>query len=110
MIAEREQARWPTKTYPRPMHLRTRLLLLLLALAPIAHATEVTLTRLADRVRVEIGGQLFTEYVHSDGTSSRPYCYPILLADGTSLTRDFPMKETPGEERDHPHHRALMFV
>jgi hypothetical protein len=61
-------------------------------------------------VRVEIGGQLFTEYVHSDGTSSRPYCYPILLADGTSLTRDFPMKETPGEERDHPHHRALMFV
>lgn len=90
------------------MHLRPRFLLLLLALAATA-AAEVKLTRLADRVRVEIGGRLFTEYVYGDG-SSRPYCYPILLADGTGLTRDFPMQETPGEDRDHPHHRALMFV
>jgi hypothetical protein len=88
--------------------MKSRFLLLLLAFTPLAR-TEVTLTRLADRVRVEIGGQLFTEYVHGDG-SSRPYCYPILLADGTGLTRDFPMKDTPGEDRDHPHHRALMFV
>lgn len=72
-------------------------------------AAPVKLTKLADRVRVEIGGQLFTEYVYGDG-SSRPYCYPILLADGTGLSRDFPMKETPGEDRDHPHHRALMFA
>jgi hypothetical protein len=84
-------------------------LLLGLLPGPIARAEPVTLTQLADRVRVEIGGQLFTEYVFGDG-SSRPYCYPILLADGTSLTRDFPMKDTPGEDRDHPHHRALMFV
>jgi len=88
--------------------MKSRFLLLLLALAPLAHA-NVTLTRLADRVRVEIGGRLFTEYVFGDG-ASRPYCYPILLADGMGLTRDFPMKETPGEDRDHPHHRALMFV
>ena len=85
------------------------LLLLLAALAPFTAAGDVKLIRLADRVRVEIGGRLFTEYVHGDG-SSRPYCYPILLADGTGLTRDFPMKETPGEDRDHPHHRALMFA
>jgi hypothetical protein len=75
-----------------------------------ARASEaVTLRRLPDRVRVEIDGKLFTEYIHGDG-ASRPYCYPILLADGTSLTRDFPMQDTPGEDRDHPHHRALMFV
>lgn len=83
-------------------------LLLLLALAPLAQA-DVRLTKLADRVRVEIGGQLFTEYVFGDG-ASRPYCYPVLLADGTGLTRDFPMKNTPGEDLDHPHHRALMFA
>ncbi len=70
--------------------------------------SAVNLTRLDDRVRVEIGGQLFTEYVFKG--ASRPYCYPILAVDGTSLVRDFPMKETPGEDTDHKHHRALMFA
>jgi hypothetical protein len=88
--------------------MKLRFLLLFLAVTTLARA-DVTLTQLADRVRVEIGGQLFTEYVHGDG-ASRPYCYPILLADGTGLTRDFPMKDTPGEDLDHKHHRALMFV
>lgn len=69
---------------------------------------NVKLTALSDRVRVEIGGQLFTEYVFKG--ASRPYCYPIVASDGTSLTRDFPMKNTPGEDTDHPHHRALMFA
>ena len=69
----------------------------------------VTLTKLADRVRVEVGGKLFTEYVFGDG-ASRPYCYPILSADGTPLTRDFPMKATPGEDTDHPWHRSLWFA
>ena len=70
--------------------------------------TNVKLTPLADRVRVEIGGELFTEYFFKG--ASRPYCYPILAVDGTSLVRDFPMKQTPGEDVDHPHHRALMFA
>jgi hypothetical protein len=69
----------------------------------------VKLTPGKDRVRVEIGGQLFTEYVFGDG-ASRPYCYPILAPDGTSLMRDFPMKDTPGEDRDHPWHRPLYFA
>src|SRR4051812_43231601 len=72
-------------------------------------ADRVKLTPLADRVRVEIDGQLFTEYVFGDG-ASRPYCYPILAVDGTPLTRDFPMKETPGEDTDHPWHRSLWFA
>jgi hypothetical protein len=74
-----------------------------------ASSNDVKLTRQSDRVRVEIGGQLFTEYVFGDG-ASRPYCYPILAPDGTSLTRDFPMKETPGEDTDHPWHRSLWFA
>jgi len=85
--------------------------LLLLATAGCAWrpAQHVQLTRLPDRVRVEMGGKLFTEYVFGDG-ASRPYCYPILAADGTPLTRDFPMKQTEGEETDHPWHRALQFA
>jgi hypothetical protein len=66
------------------------------------------LSRLDDRVRVEIDGQLFTEYVFRG--ADRPYCYPLLAPDGTSLTRDFPMKATPGEDHDHPWHRSLWFA
>lgn len=69
---------------------------------------QVKLTTLADRVRIEIDGRLFSEYIFKGAT--RPYFYPVLAEDGTSLTRDFPMKETPGEEIDHPHHRAVMFA
>ncbi|WP_414660582.1 DUF6807 domain-containing protein [Horticoccus sp. 23ND18S-11] len=79
-----------------------------ISVAVAAPAPHVTLKKLDDRVRVEVGGQLFTEYVFKG--ASRPYCYPILAADGTSLVRDFPMKETAGEETDHKHHRALMFA
>jgi len=77
--------------------------------AVAATAAEVRLTPLTDRVRVEIDGALFTEYVFGDG-ATRPYCYPILAPDGTPVTRDFPMKDTPGEERDHPWHRSLWFA
>lgn len=83
---------------------------LMLASSRAAAATmEVTLTPLPDRVRVEIGGQLFTEYIYGDG-ATRPYCYPILAADGTPLTRSFPMKKVDGEDTDHPWHRSLMFA
>ena len=85
------------------------LLVTMLAVGGFASPPAVKLTRLADRVRVKIDGQLFTEYVYGDG-ASRPYCYPILAADGTSLSRDFPMKETAGEETDHPWHRPVTFT
>ena len=71
-------------------------------------APAVKLTPLADRVRVEIGGQLFTEYIFGDG-ATKPYCYPVLASDGTPLTRNFPMKKVEGEDTDHPWHRSLYF-
>lgn len=72
-------------------------------------ATDVRLTTLADRVRVEVGGQLFTEYIFGDG-ASKPYCYPVLASDGTPLTRNFPTKKVAGEDTDHPWHRSLYFA
>jgi hypothetical protein len=69
---------------------------------------EVKLTKSEDRVRVEIEGQLFTEYIFKG--AYRPYCYPVLAADGTGLTRDFPMKQNTGEDENHPHHRSLWFA
>ena len=85
----------------------------LLGAGPVtAHAADpvsVTLVKASDRVRVEIGGQLFTEYIFGDG-ASRSYFYPVLAPDGTPLTRNFPMKQTPGEETDHPWHRSMWFA
>src|SRR5688572_23843084 len=69
---------------------------------------HVTLKRMDDRVRVEIGGHFFTEYIFKG--AHRPYLYPVLMRDGTSLTRHFPMKKQAGEDEDHPHHRSLWFA
>lgn len=91
------------------LHSPTILSLLFILSAPFLTASaEVKLTRLEDRVRVEIGGQPFTDYIFKG--ASRPYCYPVLMPDGTSLVRDFPEKPAPHEEPDHKHQRALMFA
>jgi hypothetical protein len=94
---------------------KSRLLPLLAAallaplVSPLFAAPDAKVTRSDDRVRVELGGQLFTEYLFKGGP--RPYFYPILAADGMQLNRDFPMKkDTAGEETDHPHHRSLWFT
>lgn len=71
-------------------------------------STGVQITKLDDRLRVEIGGKLFTEY-HFKNTP-RPYCYPVLGPEELPMTRDWPMKDTPGETHDHPHHRSLWFA
>ncbi len=77
--------------------------------SPAAAAKQgVQITRLADRLRVEIDGQLFTEYFFND--VPRPYCYPLIGPGGAAMTRDWPMKNSPGEEHDHPHHRSLWFA
>lgn len=70
---------------------------------------DVKLTPTEDRVRVEIDGKLFTEYVFKG--APKPYLYPVLAADGTELMRHFPMKQdVEGEVKDHPHHRSLWFT
>ena len=71
-------------------------------------ASGVQITRLADRLRVEINGQLFTEYFYKD--VPRPYCYPLIGPGDVAMTRNWPMKDTPGEEHDHQHHRSLWFA
>ncbi len=68
----------------------------------------VEITPLADRLRVEINGQLFTEYFFKD--VPRPYCYPVVGPGGANMTRNWPMKDVPDEQHDHKHHRSLWFA
>jgi hypothetical protein len=98
--------------------MRRRILLLgsvtvsVLALLAIVRAADtqagVQITKLPDRLAVEINGQPFTEYHFQGG--SRPYLYPLLGPDGLPMTRNWPMKDVPAEERDHPHHRSFWYA
>ena len=72
-----------------------------------ASGNGVAITRLDDRLRIEINGELFTEYHFTNG--SRPFLYPIIGPDGLPMTRNWPMKEAANEEHDHPHHQSLWF-
>jgi hypothetical protein len=72
-------------------------------------ATEqaLKLTRLDDRIRIEIGGKLFSEYRFRG--APKPCLFPILDAEGVSYTRNWPMKDTPDEVHDHDWHRSVWF-
>ena len=76
--------------------------------AASAQGKGVQITQLPNRLRIEINGHLFTEYYFKD--VPRPYCYPVLGPDELPMTRNWPMKTTPDEEHDHPHHRSLWFA
>ena len=70
---------------------------------------KVTLTRLEGKVRVEIDGELFTEYLYKG--HNKPILYPVVGPQGIQMTRNFPMKGgVPGEAPDHPHHRSLWYT
>ena len=88
--------------------LPTRLCAVLSLLAAASSATSaVTVQELADRVRVSINGELFTELRHGD--ASHVYYYPLLGPGSVSMTRSWPMDAPPDEEHDHPHHRSMWF-
>jgi hypothetical protein len=68
----------------------------------------VRISQLPDRLRIEVNGRLFTEYFFRD--VPRPFFYPVIGPDEAPMTRNWPMKTTPNEEHDHPHHRSLWFA
>lgn len=73
-----------------------------------AAAEGVTVREVDGKVRVEVNGSLFTEYHYQN--VSRPFLYPVLGPGDLPMTRNWPMKEAPGEDRDHPHHRSLWWT
>jgi hypothetical protein len=76
--------------------------------ALLAAEESVKLIQKEDRVRVEVNGELFTEYIFR-GTN-HVYYYPVLGPGGLPMTRNYPMRtDVPGEEMDHPHQRSLWY-
>ncbi|HUV68684.1 MAG TPA: PmoA family protein [Terracidiphilus sp.] len=67
---------------------------------------EVIADQAQRRVDITIDGKAFTSYIWPT-TLKKPVLYPIIDADGVTLTRGFPPR--PGERSDHPHHVGLWF-
>jgi hypothetical protein len=85
-------------------------ILLFLFDAAIQGAERVELHKTGSRVTVLIGGKPFTTY-YFGSESPKPYLHPLRSAQGTIVTRGWPMvKDIAGESHDHPHHRALFFA
>jgi hypothetical protein len=60
------------------------------------------------RVDISIDGKPFTSYIWP-ATLKKPVLYPLRTAQGTIITRGFPLEQRPGERIDHPHHAGLWF-
>jgi len=68
--------------------------------------SRVRVERGDDRVRVHVDGEPFTRYLfpEADEVLTKPVLYPLRTADGTAVTRGYPLDPRPGERTDHPHH------
>ncbi|HEX8279570.1 MAG TPA: PmoA family protein [Segetibacter sp.] len=60
------------------------------------------------KVDIFIGQKPFTSFLFPD-TLEKPVLYPIYAANGTVVTRGFPIHPVPGDPTDHPHHLGLWF-
>ncbi len=61
-----------------------------------------------NKVDVFIGGKPFTSFLYPDSLE-KPVLFPIHAANGTVVTRGFPLEPRAGEPTDHPHHIGLWF-
>jgi hypothetical protein len=57
---------------------------------------------------IEIGAEPFAEYHYQN--VHKPFVYPLLGPGGVPMTRNWPMKEVAGEDRDHPHQRSFWYA
>ncbi|MGC1418143.1 MAG: PmoA family protein [Candidatus Acidiferrum sp.] len=60
------------------------------------------------RVDISIDGRPFTSYIWPT-TLKKPVLYPLRTAEGTVITRGYPLEQRAGERIDHPHHAGLWF-
>lgn len=67
---------------------------------------SVTVNEQARRVDIAVDGAPFTSYLWPTRLS-KPVLYPLRTAQGTIITRGYPLEPRPGERVDHPHHAGL---
>ncbi len=90
-----------------PRHIPTLALLLLsVSLARAQERVSFNRDDHAKKTDVIVGGRIFTTLIYPDSLP-KPVLFPINTANGTRITRGFPVTPAPGDPTDHPHHIGL---
>jgi hypothetical protein len=76
--------------------------------AAAAQGVQVTPDEAHRRVDITVDGKPFTSYIWPT-TIKKPVLFPIVDADGVTITRGWPLAPRAGERTDHPHHDGLWF-
>ncbi len=76
--------------------------------APTDYRIQIVQKPNEQRVDVLIDGAEFCAYIYPDFIK-KPVLYPLRTADGTVVTRGYPLDPRPRERVDHPHHVGLWF-
>lgn len=65
---------------------------------------QINLIHQEDQKKVDVyfDGELFTAYHYTD-QFKKPILYPLITANGATVTRGYPIEPRPGEREDHPH-------
>jgi hypothetical protein len=88
---------------------RLTLVAVLSLCAAVPASAQVTITRGAEQISVEIDGKPFTVFYIGGKDLNRPYLHPLRSASGKIVNRSFPAGQLPGETSDHPHHAGLFY-
>ena len=75
---------------------------------PSTSGVQLVANEAGRRVDVLTDGQPFTSYIWPDSVK-KPVLYPLRTANGTLVTRGYPLDPRPRERVDHPHHVGLWF-
>jgi len=85
-------------------------LIAMLPAAALAQNQMVKVQKVAgkNKIDISIGKVPFTSFLYPD-TLEKPVLYPVHAANGTIVTRGFPLNPKPGDPIDHPHHIGIWF-
>ena len=61
-----------------------------------------------NKVTIFMDDKLFTSFLYPDSLE-KPVLFPVHAANGTIITRGFPLKPQPNDPTDHPHHIGIWF-
>jgi Family of unknown function (DUF6807) len=95
----------------RRLSFLTSVLLVVFSCLPVTtqaqeRGVRVVKNEASRRVDILVDGQPFTSYVWLERLKV-PVLYPLRTAQGTVVTRGFPLEPRPGERVDHPHHAGF---
>jgi hypothetical protein len=79
------------------------------AVAQNAEMVKVVKSPNEKKVDIFIAEKLFTSFLYPD-TIEKPVLFPVYAANGTAVTRGFPLVPQANDPNDHPHHIGVWFT